>query len=133
MATVRGIRQVQAALRRVEKQVEAASRLSVVQGASLLEAAAKGNFEGSHKRGEPHVGGNKPNIVTGHLRRSIRQGLAVRLGFASWAVRVGPTAIYSRRVELDYGYAYFMPAVRSTAPKLAAIARANWTAAIIRR
>lgn len=141
MANVVGLRELEAALTRVGRQVEAASRGLATDGAHLVEAAAKRNFEGSHKRGEPHVGGDKPNVVTGTLRRSIRSLPPERAGVGEWVVRVGPTVVYGRRVELGYAggpgrghahtrpFPYFTPAVRSTATAVFEIARARWAAA----
>jgi hypothetical protein len=101
---------------------------------AIIEARAKRNFSGSHKAGAPHVGGDKPNIVTGYLRRSIMSTPPVHLGIASYAATIGPTAVYGRAVELGLprwkhgGYPYFEPAVRDSETEIAAMALQKWAA-----
>jgi hypothetical protein len=122
-----GLDAVLARVERVAAQADVAAKAIVTQSAAVVEAAAK---SGSHKKGEPHVGGDKPNIVTGTLRRSIRTDPVTRSGIAEYSTKVAPRVIYARRVELGYqgsrGYAYFGPAVRDSMPKLAAIQQAQW-------
>lgn len=125
-----GVSEVQAAFDRVMHQVDAASKDMVAEGAALVERTAKGNFQGAHKKGQPHVGGDKPNIVTGTLRRSIRHQPIRQDGRAEFATTIGPTVIYGRRVELEYGYAFFEPAVRDTREELKAIAAKHWKRAL---
>jgi len=90
--------------------------VAVAPGA-LVIALSMRNFEGVHKRGQPHVGGDKPNVVTGYLRRSIRMDPIVKVGRGHYVSKVGPNAIYGRSVELGYNgskaYPYFTPAVHS--------------------
>ncbi len=111
----------------------AASMLAVGEAALAIEAEAKANFSGSHRKGQPHVGGNKPNVVTGTLRRSIHvEGpLATHDGATA---TVGPSMIYGRRVELGFkgstAYPYFQPGVDKVTPRIAEIAARQWAAAI---
>lgn len=136
---VYGLAEVRAALEKVTREADAASRVIVVKGAAMAESAAKKNFDGSHAKGQPHVGGDKPNVVTGNLRRSITHDPVVRIGVASYGTRVGPTVIYGRRVELGYQgggggrghqttrpFPYFGPAVAATAAPLNALAYKTW-------
>lgn len=121
-----GVRQLGAALDRIAKEYDGQGRAALVAAAATVEKAAKANFEGAHHKGEPHVGGNKPNVVTGTLRRSISFDAPHRLGPAEWATAVAPHVIYARRVELGYpggrgrgrqktrAFPYFDPAVRDT-------------------
>lgn len=136
-----GLKAVEAAFTKVSADADAAARSIVAKSAAVVEAAAKANFEGAHKKGEPHVGGSKPNVVTGTLRRGIRADPVVRYGLAEYGTRVAPRVIYARRVELGYPgggkgsgrghgrtspHPFFDPAVKDTKPKLEALAAAEW-------
>lgn len=129
-----GYSEVQAALDRLMVKTDLATRQVVARSAALLEKEAKSNFSGSHKRGEPHVGGTEPNVVSGDLRRSITATPVARTGVASYAATVGPTTVYGRRVELGWngsaGYPYFTPAVKSARAKFGALAREIWAAVL---
>ncbi len=130
----------------VERQIAAfdvAARATVTQGVAWAEATAKGNFQGAHRKGEPHVGGLRPNIVTGNLRRSITHDPIRRVGVATYASRVGPTAEYGRRVQLGWpgpsdgtpGHQVtrafpYMPDAAEAYSRLNEIALANWRRAI---
>jgi hypothetical protein len=126
-----GLKEVLSAFDKVVAESVAVASVIVVEGAVVVEAAAKANFEGSHRKGMPHVGGAKPNVVSGTLRRSIRHTPVVREGLAGAMVAVGPTVIYARRVELGYngsqGYPFFTPGVDDSRDKLLEIARRHWT------
>ena len=141
MGYVLGLSEINAAFDRILLETAAASKAIVAESAAVVEAKAKSNFAGAHKRGEPHTGGSQPNVVTGTLRRSIgNDGIRVE-GFGGASTRLGPRTIYARRVELGFtgtdaagrsfaqpGYPYFGPAVRATRDEVAAIARRRWTA-----
>lgn len=120
-----GMKAMQEALAQLGENAEKAAFEIITQGAAMVEQAAKDNFQGAHKKGEPHVGGNKPNIVTGSLRRSVHSDPVEKIGHAYYRTSIGPRMIYGRRVELGYNgsakYPYFEPAVRSVEPKLAAL------------
>lgn len=126
-----GVSEFERALKKVAAKADAAARRNVVEGAALVEKLAKANFEGSHKRGKPHEGGDKPNVVTGTLRRSIRHDPVTRFRFADYGTKVGPHTIYARSVELgNYAganrYPYFEPAVEEAHGLFASIADRNW-------
>lgn len=125
-----GIDQLQAAFVRAGSQVDAAARANVTQASLILIKDAQGNFEGSHKKGQPHVGGSKPNIVTGNLRRSIMADSLIHVAMGEYSTSVAPTAKYGRRVELGLAptgaYPYFGPAAASLRRQMASIAAANW-------
>ncbi|HEY3718368.1 MAG TPA: hypothetical protein VGL39_27915 [Jatrophihabitantaceae bacterium] len=128
---VLGLKELTAALHKVSAEADLAARATVLDAAKLLETAAKHNFGGAHKKGEPHVpafqnGHPIPNVVTGTLRRSIRHDPLTRYGLGEWGTRVGPSTAYSRRVELEYGYAFFTPAAEGIASKLPEIGAAHW-------
>lgn len=125
-----GIKEVTRALEKSALAANTAAQANVNQAATYLIRAAQSNFEGAHKKGEPHVGGAKPNIVTGNLRRSILAGGIRNVGPGTWANTVGPTAVYGRAVELggrhSGSYPYFGPAVAQTRRELGRIASDNW-------
>lgn len=125
-----GVSELLAALTKVGGEAEVASRLIVSRGSALVEREAKSNFQGSHPRNSPHVGGVLPNVVSGDLRRSIMSTPVVRTGPFSYAAMVGPTAVYGRRVELgmggSQGYPFFIPAVQKVKPLLSAMAVSTW-------
>lgn len=135
-----GVHEVMAAFDRVVAEAAAEAEAIVVESAAVVEAAAKANFEGAHRRGDPHVGGDKPNVVTGTLRRSIRHDRPEHVGLAEVVTRVYPSTVYARRVELGFTgtdsagrsysqppYPYFTPAVEDNYERLEAIARAHWS------
>lgn len=132
-----GVSEVMGAFRKVAAQADATSRSIVTKAAATVEKAAKGNFQGAHRRGEPHTGPMQPNIVTGNLRRSITHTRVTRSGPFTWSTSVGPTAVYGRRVELGgtdsrgvttRAFPYFGPAVESTEGQIAELAAAEWAA-----
>jgi len=117
-------------LEKVATEADAASRTIVTKSAALVTRAAQDNFEGAHKKGQPHVGGDKPNIVSGDLRRSIRADPVTRLGLSEYATKVGPRVVYGRAVELGYmtrrAFPYFDPAVTKVTPELNELATEIW-------
>ncbi|MGN6607961.1 MAG: HK97 gp10 family phage protein [Jatrophihabitans sp.] len=134
-----GLREFEAALNKVVIQGDAVSRQAVAAAAAIAERDAKNNFEGAHKRGEPHVGGDKPNVVTGTLRRSITTDPIRRYGLGSYGTVVAPRANYARRVELGWPdsdgtrghnvtrpYPYFEPAADHAREELPDLAAAMW-------
>lgn len=125
-----GLDELYAGIERVSKEADVTAKELVASASALVTKAAQSNFQGAHRRGEPHTGGDKPNNVTGNLRRSIRPTPIEHVGVYAYMTQVGPTAIYGRRVELGYlgsrGYPYFEPAARDSQPKIAALSDAAW-------
>jgi hypothetical protein len=125
-----GIEDLEKAVTRAGIQVDAAARANVSVAAATLIRDAQNNFVGAHKKGQPHVGGNKPNVVTGNLRRSIMADSTKHYGMGLYSTTVGPTMKYGRRVELGLAptgaYPYFGPAAAHLRLEMAAIATANW-------
>jgi HK97 gp10 family phage protein len=115
-------------------EADMASKVILAKSAAVVITKAQHNFEGAHKKGQPRVEGDKPNIVTGYLRRSIVMSPIFRFGIADYAVKVGPTAIYGRSVELGYktqkAYPYFVPGVNDSTPEIGRIAAETWGAAL---
>lgn len=125
-----GLEDLEKAVVRVGAQVDLAAKANVSIAAATLIRDAQNNFEGTHKKGQPHVGGAKPNVVTGNLRRSIMADSTKHLGMGIYSTTVGPTMKYGRRVELGLAptgaYPYFGPAAAVVRREMAAIATANW-------
>lgn len=137
MAYLSGLPELRAAFTRLSAGADATALSIVTKAAANVEAKAKANFEGAHRRGEPHVGPSPgpPNIVTGTLRRSITHDRISRTGPYSYGTRVGPTTIYARRVELGgtdsrgrttRPFPYFEPAVRAAQAEFAGLVTAEW-------
>ncbi len=138
-----GINEAVSALAKMDARVDAATMATVVMVGADLEKRAKNNFEGSHRRNEPRVPNaeNKPNVVTGTLRRSIRSTPIAKFG-GGYMTSVGPNTEYGRRVELGFvgtdslgrrynqpPYPYFGPAVTEVRVNASVIAMTNWAAA----
>lgn len=81
-----------AQLRVMEKRADDATRQAVADGAALIEREMKKNSSGRPG----------PNVQTGAHRRGIVTEGPVRSG-SSWEARIGPTMVYSRRLELGGG------------------------------
>ena len=93
-----------ASIDELKKRVNSATRDATAIGGHLIEGNAKRGFEGSHAKGQPHVGGNKPNVVSGTLYRSIKliPDSPEPVGLGVWRVTVAPTTVYGRRIELGF-------------------------------
>jgi hypothetical protein len=120
-----GAKEAMAALDKIAVQGDLASKTMIASAAALVVKETQAQFQGSHKKGEPHVGGAQPNIVTGMLRRSIIMAPIVQVGASDYQTTVGPSAIYGRRVELGYkgsaAYPFFTPGVQSAQTKFPAL------------
>lgn len=123
-----GMDEVMAQLTGMVTKAQAAARESVAGAAAIVEKKAKGNFQGHHRKGEPHIGGPRsyPNVVSGTLRRSITHTRVREIAFGQFVTTVGPTAKYGRRVELEYGYAFFAPAREESLPAIQSWALSRW-------
>lgn len=120
-----GGREFKAALDAATARVRTAQEMFVVEGAHVIEANAKrrAGEGGRHKLGTPTPAtpGNGPAVITGNLRRSIH----TRVTKSAFGVlgMVGPSAIYGRRVELEYGYPYMKPGLEDSRSEIQALAR----------
>jgi hypothetical protein len=148
-----------AALEKIKKNVDGATRDATQRTGEALQSAARANFHGVHGPGYWHGGGDSPNTVSGHLQGSIIFLNPVIGGGGYYSTKIGPTAIYSRVIELGarishkeasilawfdaqsghlttkYAvtippYPYFIPASRDLPPKMHAIFATAWSGAI---
>jgi Bacteriophage HK97-gp10, putative tail-component len=121
------------ALAKISAAADAAGAEIVTKGGHAVEAAAK-----AHTDGRPG-----PQRQTGNLSRSIRLLGVTRVKPGSWESRTGPTAVYSRRIELGFNqadslgrvfhqppYPYMGPGLRDAVPVLNGIYRAAWARAL---
>ena len=129
---VEGLSELFAAIDRISTEAGQVAESVVTSGAVQAVREAQANFQGSHKKGQPHVGGDGPNVVTGNLRRSIRYTPPEHLGLFEYTTQVGPTAVYGRAVELGYAarnmrpHPYFTPAAAKVMASLNEVAAASW-------
>ena len=116
-----GIKEVQRAFDKVSAEADEAAKYALRKVGADVVKKAMGNFEGSHAKGMAHVGGDKPNIVTGNLRRSIYMESPKREG-GDWTIRVGFGAVYGMSVEFgnprthSRAFPFFTPAVDASRP-----------------
>lgn len=128
-----GVPEFAASLEATVVRASVEARAAVVEGAAELEWHAK-----SRASGRPG-----PEVVSGTLRRGITHDPVTPWGVRGWETRVGPTAIYSRRIELGFRgadslgrvynqgpYPYFEPAWREVAPWMLRNYAAHWSAAL---
>lgn len=128
----RGFADMDAALKRAMVQADLAAREIVAVASAELIRDAMANFEGAHRKGEAHVGGNKPNIVTGNLRRSIRGSGIARGAWGEYKQTVGPTTVYGRAVEMgrpgrSRAFPYFGPAAAGVRVRMDGISTLIWS------
>lgn len=116
----KGVAEFEAALKATIERADQATRAAVEEGSGEFEKIAKRNASGRPG----------PNVVTGTLRRGITQGRVTRWGARGWRNQVGPTVIYSRRVELQYGYPFFVPAYHAMTGLARDIFARHWRSAL---
>lgn len=123
-----GLDEVMRELAAMTARAQVEAKNAVAGAAALVEKRAKRNFQGYHRKGEPHRGGpgSYPNVVSGTLRRSIITLPITSVGLGKYATTVGPTAKYGRRVELEYGYAFFDPAREQSLPAIESWSVSCW-------
>lgn len=133
--TLDGVEAWQSAVVGIVGRVDVATTTAVREGAHVVQAAMqhRAGEGGRHAKGTPTpaVRGRGPAVITGNFRRSFRVGPIVSTR-TSATVRVGPTAVQSRRLELDYDYPSVRPGLRDAMPSLAGIYARAWRKAITR-
>lgn len=131
-----GLSEFGAALTRVSGELDAGSKRAIERGAAEVEKGAK----------ESASGAPGPEVVTGSLRRGIKHTPVHRVALFGWQTEVGPTMIYSRRLELGFqgvdalgriynqvAKPYFTPAWNSAVSRLATIYAEEWAKALTGR
>jgi len=129
-----GLSEFGAALARVSAGVDAGSKRAIERIAAEVEKTAKENASGAPG----------PGVVTGTARRGVRHDPVRRSGLLGWQTEVGPTVIYSRRLDLGFngtdalGRVYsqaprpwFTPAWDKTMTRAVAIYAEEWTKALV--
>jgi len=129
---IHGLSGFEAALSRVVHQADAGTKRAIARAAAAVEGLAK----------EKASGPPGPEVETGTLRRGIRHNPVHRIGLG-WQTEVGPTVIYSRRIDLGFVGAdslgriynqpakpYFTPAWDSSVRRLPQIYAEEWTKAL---
>lgn len=135
-----GVDEWMKALDLIVARATAAALEIVTGGAQLVVREAMSSFQGSHARGQPHVGGAAPNVVTGTTRRSIRMISASATGPGSAAAFVGPTVRWGRRLEKGFDgrdklgrvyqqrpYPFMTPGLQRARAAYLALARDTWS------
>jgi len=134
MSSVFGVSEVKAALDRIVAQSTAASVRIVKRGQAVVEANAKKQFTGAHKKGEPTTSapGTPPDVVTGTLRRSIISDKPSLSGFVATG-HVYPSVVYARIQELGGRglppRPYMQPGYEASREQLKEIATEEWAKA----
>ena len=124
----------------------AAAEATVTNGAHLIERYAKSNFGPAHAKGSPKSVFDKPQSVTGTLRRSITVLSVTKVGSGEFQATVAPTVIYGRRTELGFhgtdslgrnynnpgepAYPYLTPAVTKAIPDLQILFTNAWNTSL---
>jgi len=96
-----GIEKLDASMETITRLVESATRVAVTQSAHLIEAEAKSGFGPIHVKGTPKTVFDKPQSVSGNLRRSIETKPTTQFG-SVFTGRVEAGMIYARRIELGF-------------------------------
>lgn len=104
-------------LRAMQDDADRATRQAVAEGAALIERKMKENSSGRPG----------PNVQSGAHRRGIIT-IGPRFLGRMWEALIGPTMVYSRRLELEYGYKYAAPAMEwARNGPIAAVFRRHWS------
>ena len=143
---VTGISGFNAGIDAIIKAAETATRTALQMNAQTLVKAAVLGFNGQHPKGTPRTaGGNRPQNVTTNLSRSIHPltSTPTPLGAGSWSIRVAPTTVYGRRIELGFSgtdslgrrfnqpaYPYLSPALSRSRAAMQGIYEYYWGAAL---
>lgn len=128
-----GLGEFASALDGVVRDADAGSKRAIARGGAEVVKVGQENASGAPG----------PDVVTGTLRRGIRMTPVHRAGPIGWQTEVGPTVIYSRRIDLGFHGAdalgrvynqeakpYFTPAWEKVVRRLPGIYAEEWTKAI---
>lgn len=130
---IAGIVEFGLAIQRVVAQADAGTKRGVSKAASRVQRKAQENASGRPG----------PNVVSGSNRRGISVEPMRKVGIHAYETRVGPTMIYSRRLDLGFtgtdslgrvyhqkAYPFFTPAWKDVVHDLPHIYAEEWTKAI---
>lgn len=113
------------------EDAQRAGRAFVEQGGHIVEKSIKrrAGEGGRHAKGTPTPAskGSGPAVISGTLRRSVIPGPVLQTSRTRFEGKIGPTAIYGRRVELEYGYPYVGPGLDDVIGKLRYLAVQLWS------
>jgi len=136
-----GIKEFNADLTAIKAKQVAATRTGLSKSLSLIERKTKELISiSTHRPGEPTMSmpGSPPALVSGDLRRSVKQSPITQLGPTRFEGVVGPTIVYGRIQELggDTGRSilpsrpYLQPAFEEVLPEIGMIFREEWAWAL---
>ena len=137
-----GIKEFNAALTGLQTRQLVASRTALRKSLSLVERETKDLLSiSSHMPNEPTMSapGEPPELVTGDLRRSVKQSRIEQIGPTRFEGEVGPTIEYGRIQELGgiAGYnaylpsrPYLEPAFHNVLPEIFATFKEEWATAL---
>ena len=83
------------------ESVQMATRRGLAKAGLLVEANARASFGPAHAKGTPKTS-EKPQSVSGTLRRTTRLIGVEKIGATTWQAKVAPTQPYGRRIELGF-------------------------------
>lgn len=138
-----GIKELQAAFTALQAKQAAATRTALSKSLSLIERTTKELLTTStHRPGEPTLSmpGEPPALVSGDLRRSVKQSPIESIGPTRFSGDVGPTIEYGRIQELGGqtrrsilpSRPYLKPAFDEVLPEIGIIFREEWAWALRR-
>ena len=134
-----GVVEFSLAVGKIQSGMDEISRQLVATSLAIVERETKSMIgPESHKKGDPRVEVDHPNTVTGNLSKSITPSPVSREG-NEFVGRIGPRAVYGRRVELGYAgggggrghqktrpFPYFTPGVEKSMPQIRELHRVTW-------
>lgn len=119
-AALLGVSEFRAAIDRWSAMAEHATEAAVIEAGRVVKEAAAARI----------------NNVSGDLAASIKTVGPERVGFASYTLQVGPTAIYTRKVEMGkhnphgaLAHPFFGPGFEEAATQFPALFRDAWAEA----
>ena len=98
---ITGYNQWLASMRLFAEKIDIATYTATKQAAHNIEANIKASFGPAHAAGTPKTS-EKPQSITGYLRRSIEVLSIYPTAPDIWQARIAPQTIYARRIELGF-------------------------------
>ena len=123
--------------------VDEATRVGITASAHVIEGNAKASFGPAHAKGTPKTVFDKPQSITGDLRRSIEVTEVFKTRMTQWTARIAPQMAYGRRIELGFAgedsmkrvydqpaYPYMEPGVRKSTSTIETLLTNAWQRAL---